>query len=174
VPSGKRIVIWGGAAALAGAAVVLGAFSRWGLDTFTRSARTVEARGRAFELASAIARCVNRSGRSTLPPSAGPVPETVHEVRWGAAESDAAFHAEAFTCAGFHPRGVIHVQIAWNQEGPLAGVAIGRLDEDGDGTVDFEARSRVSCDGAAPEPCHAAMVEEFRPDGGLPAAGERR
>lgn len=168
--SGKRIVVWGGALSLVGAGIVLWAFTRWGRDTFTRSAWTVEARGRAFALASAIARCTNRSG-GELPPSSGPVPSTPHEVHFTGKEAEAAYAAEAFVCADFHPAGTVHVQIAWTRETAGTGFALGRLDENGDGTVDFEATVRVHCDGVLPERCYAGKVEESRPGDGGTARG---
>lgn len=161
--SGRKLVVIGGAFALAGGILVLWAFSRWGQDTFTRSARTVEARGRAYELAMGVTRCVNKSARSELPPSAGPVPSLIaRSTHFDEAQSNAAFDADVFRCASFHLRGEVHVQIEWRRNDATHGVAVARLDEDGDGRADFEAHSNVSCDGAAAERCRADKVDERR------------
>lgn len=161
--SGRKLVVIGGAFALAGGMFILWAFSRWGQDTFTRSARTVEARGRAYELAMGITRCVNKGERPDLPPSAGPVPSPIaRSTHFDEAQSKVAFDADVFRCAGFHLRGEVHVQIEWRRADATHGVALARLDEDGDGKADFEANSNVSCDGVAPERCRADKVDERR------------
>lgn len=162
--SGRRLVVVGGVFALVGAGVVLWAFVRYGRDTFTRSARDVEARARAYELATGLARCMNRTGRAELPPSAGPVPaKPSRAVSLDGEESAAAFAADAFSCAEFRPRGEIHVQIEWQRKDATHGTSIGRLDENGDGRVDFEAHSAVHCDVAPPERCVADLVVEVPP-----------
>lgn len=162
--SGRRLVVVGGVLALLGAGVVLWAFARYGEDTFTRSARDVEARARAYELAASLARCMNHTGRAELPASAGPVPAAPpHGLFLDAEKSAAAFSADVFTCADFRPRGEIHVQVEWQRTDATHGVVIGHLDENGDGRVDFEARSDVHCDGAPPERCHAELVQERKP-----------
>lgn len=182
--SGRRLVLVGGSAAIAGGIFVIWAFSHWGQSTFTRSARTVEARGRAYELAMGITRCMAK-GRIQLPESAAPVPATPPQsLHLGSAESDRAFAADAYACAGFHPRGELHIQVEWIRLDEQHGVARTRLDENGDGQPDFEASSAVHCvasDGdAAPserargeslagagaaETCRADPVDERRFDG---------
>jgi hypothetical protein len=155
------VVVFGGAGAIAAALFVLWAFQRWGEDTFTRSARTVEARGRAYELAAGIARCMNRTERAELPPSAGPIPPVVQRT-FHVAHGDRTkvFSADAFVCAGFHPAGELHMQIEWKRDDATHATAIARVDEHGDPRADVEARSRVRCEGAPPERCHADNVEE--------------
>lgn len=161
--SGRRVVVIGGAVAILCGFFVLWAFQRWGQDTFTRSARTVEARGRAYELAAAVARCMNRSARPELPPSAGPVPaEIVRSVHVAGKDSAAMFAADVFACAEFRPAGEIHVQVEWRRDDARHAVALTRIDENGDGRPDFEALSRVKCESPSPDRCHADTVEERR------------
>lgn len=163
--SGRRVVVIGGVLAIAAGLFVVWAFRHWGQDTFTRSARTVEARGRAYELAAAVARCMNATNRSELPPSAGPIPSVIQSsLHVAGRDSAALFAADVFKCAGFHPAGELHIQVEWRREDAQHAVALARLDENGDGRPDFEALSRVICgpSPASPERCHAGPVEERR------------
>jgi hypothetical protein len=166
--SGRRVVLVGAPLVLLGAALVIGTFSKYGQGNFTRAARIVEARGRAYELAAGIARCMNHEGRAELPESAPPVPEKPpRALEVDAKKAAQLFSRDVFKCAAFHPRGEVHIQIEWRREEPNHGVVIARLDDDGDGNADFEATSRVACEppnpsGPAPERCRAALVEERR------------
>ena len=161
--SGRRLVLVFGPLALVGAAIVIGFFSKYGRGNFTRAARIVEARARAYELASAIARCTNRRGPAALPPPSPWVPpEPPRKLSLDAESSAASFAHEAFTCAGFSPRGEIHVQVAWFRSDDHHGAARSLLDDDGDGRPNFEAESIVECAPQGEDRCHARLVTEKR------------
>lgn len=161
--SGRKIVLVFGPLALLGAAFVMAMFAKYGRGNFTRAARIVEARARAYELAAGVARCTNKLPEATLPPSTERRPAVPpHKLELDARASAELFAAEAFRCADFHPRGEMHVQVAWRRDDGARGAGLGWLDDDGDGTIDFEAESIVECAPSGPDRCHARLVEERR------------
>lgn len=157
-PKGKStlvVVLAVVGAALSLVLVIVGVFAAFavaGLLNHLSRAKGAEGKSGAYRLGRGIADCAETGGGTTasgtvLPPGAPPVPASLSGVAGRKYLSSPADWSHAtYACAGFSMREPQYFQYQWQVTGPSSGKAIARADLDGDGKVDREYTSVVTCE----------------------------
>ncbi|MCC6901087.1 MAG: hypothetical protein IT377_19095 [Polyangiaceae bacterium] len=168
-PKGKStlvVVLAVVGAALAVVLVIVGILAALGVAGFRNylsRAKGAEGKSEAYRLGRGIARCAETGGGTTasgavLPPGAPPVPASLSDVSARKYLSSPADWSHAtYACAGFSMGMPQYFQYEWQVTGPGSGKAVARADLDGDGKVDREYTSVVTCEESI---CSAAMPPE--------------
>lgn len=150
-------------AALAVVVVIVGILAALGIAGFRSylaRAKGAEGKAEAYRLARGIVRCaesggVNAASGATLPPSAPPVPASLSEVSGRKyLSSPGDWSNPSYECAAFEMSVPQYFQYEWQLTSPTSGKAVARADLDGDGKIDQEYASVVTCSGTT---CSAPM-----------------